>query len=157
MTKPRMRKRLGATNTAILNGEVDLKEWDEEELIRGRPRDKRGTFRGRPPTLLPREVYAELRHRTLTEFHEKVRANVLPAMDALAAMALGELEPDPARIKAIQEIINRFAGKAPERVDVAVTEVKPWEIALQGIARDAGDDDHEIIDAEVLDDDDEPW
>lgn len=139
-----------------MNGQVDLREWDEEELIRGRPRDKNGTFRGRPPTLMPRQVYDELRRRTLTEFHEKVRSNVLPAMDALAAMARGEEDADPARIKAIQEIINRFAGKAPEHVTMDVqVEEKPWERAIAAsIVRDVPDEDEEdVIDADIVEDD----
>ena len=150
----RLRIRPGASTSAVLRGEVDVSEWDNEELIRGRRRGRDGTFRGRAPSIIPRELFDELRRRTMTEVHEEVRRAALPAAALLGQMVRGEVEPDPTQLRAVQEVLDRFIGKAPQHVEIDVA-VKPWEEALAGgVVRDIemqpGDDDRTYEDA-VLD------
>lgn len=49
-----------------------LEEWDEEELARGRPRDKNGKFTGRAPTWVSREMHEAIVGR----FKEVVKTNM---------------------------------------------------------------------------------
>lgn len=143
---------------AIANGEVDdVSEWDEEELKRGQRRARDGTFRGRPGKLVPRRVYDELRRRTANEFHEMVRQELVPAMQVVVDMAKGQTDPDPTRLKAAQEIINRFAGKAPEKVEITHHGTPAYEeVLLAGIVRDLPPDD-DVVDAELVTPDDDEW
>lgn len=156
---PRPTIRPGASTTAVLRGEVDLEDWDDEEIKRGRRRNKHGTFNGRPPSVIPRQVYDELRRRTAQDFEEMVRQELLPVTEVIIEMAKGERPADPTQLKAAQEIVNRYAGKPPENINLSGTVTqKPWERAIEaGIVRDADSDDGEVIDAEVVDDGDQPW
>lgn len=154
-------RRLSEPTTAVLENRIDVSTWDEEELIRGRPRDKNGHFRGRPPTLLPRELYDELRRRTLTEYEEHVRQALIPAIKALREIAEGNADPDTAavQVRAIQEILNRAVGKPKERVEIS-HEIKPWERTVARV-RSRTDPDPlptgEIVDVTAVDPDDEPF
>jgi hypothetical protein len=47
---PRRTVNVGLRNAAIMNGEEDLSVWDDEELKRGRGRDKHGGWRGSTPS-----------------------------------------------------------------------------------------------------------
>lgn len=135
---------------AAIKGETDLTSWDREELIRGRRRDRHGYFTGRPPTVMPRNVYLELRRRTMAEVYEEVRSQAIPAAQALGRILSGEEEPDPTRLRAIQEVLNRFIGKPPERVEMSSTDARPYEELLDDIERDL-DPDEEMIDVEFID------
>jgi hypothetical protein len=48
----------------ILEGIEDLTAWDNEELLRGQRRDRRGNFTGVPPKVVPQAVHAERVRRT---------------------------------------------------------------------------------------------
>lgn len=148
------RVRVGPSTKAIMEGEVDVSQFDDEELRRGRQRDRNGQFRGKPSTVVPRAVYEELRRRTVTEFYEMVRQELMPSMEVVVAMAKGEIPADPTRLKAAENIVNRFVGKVPETVNLNAIEKKPWEDAIEaGITYDVQRDE-DVIDAKA---DDEPW
>src|SRR4051794_20110709 len=40
-----------------------IEQWDAEELAKGRPRAVDGTFKGRPPTWVTRELYEQAMSR----------------------------------------------------------------------------------------------
>ncbi len=61
----------------------DVSTWDDEELFRGRRRAVDGSFRGREPRVLPREVHLELQRRMLMDGATKLRRMVLPALTPL--------------------------------------------------------------------------
>ena len=124
------RIRLGRSNLAILNGDEDLTHWDEEELRRGRRRDKNGRWVGRDPIVVPKAIHNELVRRTLSEGNLRMNDNLYDAVDLL-----GTVVRDPAadyrdRITAAKIIVDRVMGKTPERIDVSVGLKAKWEDAL---------------------------
>lgn len=84
--RARARRKQIAVEEALEALHKPLVEWDDEELARGRPRAKDGTFKGRTPEWINRKVHEEAVRR----FQEIVRRdmNVL-TVDALKK--LGEL------------------------------------------------------------------
>ena len=149
----RPRVRPGEHTAAILRGEVDVTAWDDEELRRGRRRNKHGTFYGRrsqaraPPGLRR----ATAAHRNRVRGDGPARAG--PGDAGRGGHGQGQGRPGPPRLKVAQEIINRFAGKAPERVDITHHGERAYEQVLRGgIVRDLPDDE-DVVDAELVEDD----
>lgn len=143
------RVRIGKTSQAILNGDEDLSIWTDEELRRGQRKSKRGIWEGRPPAIVPKALHDELVKRTLDEAQQLMRDNLLEAVRVLTALVADSSVEPKDRIKAVEIVMNRVMGKAPDKVEVS-GEMKPWEVVLQGgIIRDtAEDDDEEIEDDE---------
>lgn len=49
----RMRLTVSRHTGDILDGVVDLSEWDDEEIFRGQRRSPNGRFQGKPPIVVP--------------------------------------------------------------------------------------------------------
>lgn len=171
-------------SAAILNGEVDISQWDDEELAYGRRRDKNERFSGKPPVLIPTECVRELNRRKLFETNSIIRNACTDAATYLAAVTRGEETPVAGRIKATEIILDRFMGKPKERIEMEHDIKEPaWigvmrrALSIDGqpvsehpITRDAVaasytrpipatsravEEDDGIIDAELVEDDDE--
>jgi len=141
--------RVGARNTAILIGEDDLSDWDEEELRRGQRRDKNGRFQGQPPKVVPKAIHDELVRRTLAKAEELMRENLYTAIEALVEIITGQDTEDRDKLKAIDMIMNRVMGKTPDRIQFSGA-MKPWEIALRKGIVSTDDDVLDIDDADVV-------
>jgi hypothetical protein len=148
--------RLGITMTNILVGNEDLSTWDVEELRHGRRRDKNGKFQGRPPTLLPRNLFEELAKRLFGEAQQKLLDMLMPALDALEAIIDGEdiSKEDAIRLKAIESVMNRVLGKQPDTVVAAGADKKYQRIERTTIDRDLGDydDESQVLEATYVED-----
>jgi hypothetical protein len=141
---------VGKTNLAIYNGQVDLTEWSEEELVRGQRRSKRGTWEGRPPKVVPKAVHDELVRRKLSQAYELMRDNVVKATGVLIEIATDKEVDAAVRLKAVDMIQNRVMGRAPERVALSI-EPEPWLIALRaGVVSIGADPPADIEDAELV-------
>lgn len=148
------RVHVGESNRRILAGEDDVASWDDEELWRGRRRDKRGTFKGRDPSLVPVGVHRELNRRKFGEqAYEVSKDSVVEAVEYQVEV-LRDPDADPAlRMRAAENIIDRVLGKATERSQVEVSVNRsPWEEAIVAglIGTDA-----QVIDVEPVEEDDE--
>ncbi|GGI09785.1 hypothetical protein [Egicoccus halophilus] len=141
---------VGGVNAAILKGEEDVGEWDEEELWRGRRRDTAGTFRGRPPTVVPFEVHQELNRRKLDEALEVCRSSVVDAVKLWQELVADHEADMKYRLEAARQIADRVLGKPVDRTQVEVSlRPEPWreaiEVAVVGSMAD-------VIDVEPEDD-----
>lgn len=115
MTKPVY---VGKTNRAILDGEVDLSIWSEEELVRGQRKSASGRWQGSRPKVVPTLLHDELVKRKMTKAYELLSESVLDAVQVLVDVARDK-EADPnVRIKAATEILNRTVGKPKENVQL---------------------------------------
>ena len=129
---------------AILQGEMDLSAWSEEELIRGQRRSRRGTWEGRPPKLVPKAIHDELVRRKMGEAFDLMRDNVVKATEVLIEIA-EDKEVDPAvRLRAVGMIHDRVLGKSKERVELALAP-DPFLETIDAITVVWGD---EVIDVE---------
>lgn len=161
--------RLSPTNTQALVDRVDFREWDDEELARGRRRDKNGTFRGRDPKLVPSGAGKELARRKTIEANQYIAEQAPKLAEALVGIALDDLMDEKARVSAIKEAFEHILPKASANNVNITMEVKPWEEALKGAVVVVDNDDggdaqpaltggdtegEDIVDAEVLDEED---
>lgn len=146
------RVRLGQRNLAILRGEEELADWDEEELIRGQRRDKNGGWVGRPPKVVPRALHDELVRRKLSEGYQLLATNLVKAVEALGQI-VGDPEADAnARVKAATVIIERVMGKTPQPIVLAGMNEPKYMQVLRGHVRTIRTPPVLAIEAEVVDD-----
>jgi hypothetical protein len=139
---------VGRTNQAILAGELDLSEWDDEELLRGQRKSKNGKFHGRPPKVVPMAVHHELVRRRISRADEILDETLELACLLLKQVIVDNDAPYADRIKAAGMVMDRVMGKAPDKVEIKSD--APWLIALQaGIVR-IGQAEGEVVDAD-------PW
>lgn len=124
--------RVGQSTAAILAGDEDVSQWDDEELIRGQRRNKNGRWGGRPPKVVPTAVHKELTRRRMSEAYRLLQSNLVEATNVLIDLATDPDVESSVRLKAATTIMERVMGKTPERVELSAVERKPWEDAVQG-------------------------
>jgi len=157
--------RLSRSSTDILDGNPS--EWTDEELLRGQRKSRRGRWEGRAPQVVPMAVHQELIRRRYFQGEAEIREAVVPAAQYIAAVVKGDEEANAARLKACEMVLERFFGKPRQHIDLDVTKTEaPWQqalnLAIVGTLEQASQRelDDEIVDAEVVDPDDEiidPW
>lgn len=146
---------VGRTNAAILDGEDDLSDWDDEELMRGRRRADDGTFRGGPPTVVPKSLHDELCRRKFQEAYATLYERLAEVSARAARIALGEETATAAEMKAIEQVFDRTLGKPTERVNVTSQE-EPWMAAIRQVVVVPEEDD-DVIDVEAVEEDEQLW
>lgn len=119
---------------ALLDGSLDVADLDEEELARGYPRAEDGSFRGRP-TVIPTAVHQRIQRELFARAGEKLRTNLLGAVEAMTDIATDKEQDAATRMKAAQWVVERIMGKTP---DVQVNmEEKRYEKLLSEMDRGA--------------------
>lgn len=121
--------RLSKTATRIMTGQEDVREWDNEEIRRGRRHDKNGGWRGRDPIVVPMALHQEAIRRTFEEAQEIMREGLVPAVRYLAGVIEDEDVEAKDRLKAVQMLLDRVLGKPLERVEIK-GDPDPWEDAV---------------------------
>ena len=138
----------------------------DEELVRGRLRDKNGNFTGAPPSWVPREFHRACVRELLRRGQELWREHYLDAIAAMTNIATDPRADPKDRIKAATFVIERIEGKVPERLEITAEE--PWQAVISEIVADVPDEAitrarhgveqaQQIIDAEIVEEhEDEP-
>ena len=142
----------------FMRGEITVRDLDDEELKRGRFRDSDGKFRGRSASLIPAEFHEEVMRRMLERGTEKIQHDFLSAIETVVDVMKNSTD-DVVRLRAANVVIERYAGKTADKVDLTVA-VKPWEQTLKGIMKAPPPELLQlgmVVDAEIVEDeDDEP-
>ncbi len=128
----------------LLDGDIDVEDLDDEEVMRGRTRDKNGGFTGRPPKTFPRAIHDALHREYITRMNAlwKEAAEVGPAV--LLEIATNKRASADARVKAAVYLTERVMGKVPDKVEQTVM-LKPFEDDIAGLLVDVDDDNvHQI-------------
>lgn len=142
----RARVRLGKRWTEILvaikRGEYTWQEFveglDEEELARGQLKDAKGGFRGRAPTLVPREFHLACQREQQRRFEEIFSSDVLEIARQYVALAKDAgLKPET-KAKMMQYAMERIFGGIPK--DVRVSQAAPWEQVLVNVVANEADE-----------------
>lgn len=142
--------RVGKSVADVLEKPESLKEWDDEELLRGQKRAKNGKFVGQPPKIIPTEIFHELSKRKLSFAKQQMSYSLEAAVKTLTDI-LQDQKADPnVRLKAVGMIFDRAWGKPKETVEITGDEA-PWMKTLR--VSIVTDSNAEIIDAELVDDD----
>lgn len=126
--------RLGGRYAAFIRGEITIDDLDEEELARGRLRDKNGQFNGRAPKVIPAAFLEGVRQR-----HQRVMEQRIKYGADMALKVMFELMSDPnvesnVRLNAAKEWVNRHQGKVPDKIIHA--EEDPFEALYREILAD---------------------
>lgn len=108
---------------------LDLEDWDDEELIRGYRRNRNGKF-GVAPKYIPRELQQEAFRRLIARGDRTMKGAYVKSINKLVDLAQNA-DSEKVRLDAIKTVLERVAGKVPDKVLVAREE--PWE----GILADA--------------------
>lgn len=110
-----------------------IAEWDDEELARGYRRAPDGTFRGRPPNIIPRECHIELQRRYRDKAASFFAEHAEEMAEVLWKIAMNPEQDGRARVAAANSMLDRAIGKpdSKQTVDVTVHEPK-FVAALQG-------------------------
>ncbi len=150
---------LGKSNTALIRGDDDVRQWDDEELLRGSRRSSKGDFRGRPPAVVPKAVHDEMVRRKMQEAHDLLRDNLVAAVQVFAEIATDK-EVDPAvRLKAAEKIVERVLGKVPDSLLLTEDREPSWaqtirasmiQAIIPGEHRDAIPADHEDVTEDIV-------
>jgi hypothetical protein len=139
-----------------------------EELVRGRLRDSKGGFTGRPPAWVPHEFHRACMRELMKRGKELWQVNYLAAIEAMTQVATGKVKGATVgdRIKAATFVIERLEGKTPDVVVVA--EQSPWQGIIEDIVAQVPDEQiqaaknarngligselGDIVDAEIVED-----
>ena len=116
-----------------------VEEWDAEELARGRPKDRRGKFSGRPPKWLTRELHEEAMTRFRQVIRDGMNANTNIALETIKnIMENDETDEDGrprvsanAKLDAAKFLIDHALGKPKQRVESDIN------VKLQGMLASA--------------------
>lgn len=136
---------LGRTNLALLRGDQDVRQWSDEELKRGRRRDKNGRWVGRPPKVVPKLVHDEMVRRKLAKGYELLADNVEAAVAVLAEVAQDKSVDPGVRVKAATTILDRAMPRLQTTAHT-LHEAEKWEVALRGGIRSLASIRGEAID-----------
>lgn len=141
-TKVRVSGRFAEAMRDIKDGKMTMKEFvaalDPEELARGQMRADDGTFRGAPPKWVPAELHQACVRELMARGDQIWKGAYIDAIKTFQSIASNEAIEPKDRLKAAQYVIERIAGKTPERVELSV--VDPWEALIGGIVAEAEDE-----------------
>jgi hypothetical protein len=146
----------GKAVSAVLTGADELSGWDEEELIRGQRRNKRGKFTGSKPKIVPKALHDELVKRKMTKAYDLLNESIYDAVAILIDIAKDTRTEDGVRLKAVKEILDRTIGKTPINVQIEPSRMSEAFQAMLIPEEPSAlpqRSTHDILDAEVVDDD----
>lgn len=142
-----------------------IDEWDIEELARGRPRAKDGSFRGVTPTWVTAAVAQEARKRLHSEAFSKMVAHADTAIRIVADLMISEEVDDKGKpivdartkLDAAKFVIEHILGKPKAVVEVEASDFTKQAIAAAIVLDDGQPEDHFVLegDFEVNDDEEE--
>jgi hypothetical protein len=129
-----------AVNDGVFTWDEFVETLDDTEIARGQLKDKAGRFRGRPPTMVPRAFFDACQKVLVKRARSEYEKAYLEAIKAMTTIAKGEeLGAKPAdKIKAAQFIIERLEGKAPEKLEVKIS--NPFEDMISGAIAEVSED-----------------
>lgn len=139
-----------------------------EELVRGRLKDRKGGFTGRPPAWVPHEFHRACMRELMRRGKELWQTNYLVAIETMTDIAAGKVKGASARdrLSAAQFVVERLEGKTPDIIQVV--EDSPWKMVIDDIVAQVPDEQVEaarrarngligqeladVVDAEIVED-----
>lgn len=146
-----------------------LEEWDAEELARGRTRDKNGTFSGRAPKWMTREMHEQAMEQFKTLVASEVRAHTFKAAEVFGQLLENDevdekgrpVVPPGVKADVAKFLYEHLVGKPKQPISADIN------VKLQGILANVMVDatgeassthraiEADIVDAEIVDDDED--
>jgi len=139
MSKKQIRAR-ARRGQKITEAELDLlykpiDEWDEEELARGRPRAADGTFRGKSPSWITREMHEAAMGRFKDIVQGRMREETVTALSVVHGILTSDDVDEKGRalvgagtkLDAAKFLIEHIVGKPTQRTETDIS------VKLQGL------------------------
>ena len=112
-----------------------VEEWDEEELARGRPRAADGTFRGKSPSWITREMHETAMSRFKNIVEGRMREETVTALSVVHSILTSEDTDEKDRplvgagtkLDAAKFLIEHAIGKPLQRTETDIS------VKLQGL------------------------
>lgn len=123
--------RVSGPTARVIAGVDSLDDWDEEELERGRRRDKNGGWTGKPTRLVPTDVHKELIRRKLKEATELLKTAAPEAVRVLMTIMDDTLADASTRVQACKIVLDRAFGPVGHAIDLNI-KTPLWVEALKG-------------------------
>lgn len=121
----------------LMDGTLSVEDLDDQECVRGQLRAADGTFRGRPPKAVPRELYLKMQSEAAKRWENKLKGLVDLSIEALEKLVLTG-RSEMVRYQASVYLLERTMGKVPDKVQISA-EVKRWEDVASHILVDLGE------------------
>lgn len=105
-----------------------IEEWDVEELARGRPRDKNGGWKGRPPSWITRQMHENILGQFSKVLKGKMNVRAITALKVMTtAMENDDVDPRgrpivpwSVRLDAAKFLLEHVVGKPTVHVEADV-------------------------------------
>lgn len=133
---------------ALMAGEINVEDLDEDELARGMCRNLNGEFPKKIPNMVPKAMYDRMTRELFERSDQKLREGLVDAVESLVEM-IGDKEVDAStRLKATTWMFERLRGKVPDVVQI--TQEKPFEQVLTHIHRGPRTRVEEVVEGELV-------
>lgn len=112
-----------------MSGELTPEMLTDEEVAKGRLMDADGHFRGRPPSMIPRELAIAFRTESQKRLMQWFQEQVPLAQKATQELLMSRhLAPgDATRLRAAEGIFERVVGKVGNETHITVDKGKTFE------------------------------
>lgn len=110
----------------LLDGKISIEDLSDEEIFSGKIRAADGTMKGRPSDVIPRKFYNEAIAELMKRFQDRVNEQLEPMLKVLEELATNPRVSADARYKSAVYLIERAAGKVPEKQEMKV-QLNKWE------------------------------
>lgn len=106
-----------------------LEEWDDEELARGRPRAKDGSFKGATPSYISRRLHEEIMRRFQEIVKGGMNAHTVKALEVLGQILENDdldekgrpMIPAGVKLDCSKFLIEHVVGKPTQRQEVDIS------------------------------------
>lgn len=139
-----------------------IEEWDMEELARGRPRNRAGTFTGPNPSWLTPLLIKEAKDRLRVLTRDEIAVFSGDAVRTIHRLITSEDVDDDGKpivsaavkLNAATYLLDQTIGKATNPVEVTGN-VQLQHLMASVLVNEDGTESHPVINGEVVEDDDE--
>lgn len=133
--RARRKQKVADVDIAMLYDDYPISEWDAEELARGRPRAKDGSFKGATPRWINRAVHEQIVKRFEEIVREEMNEHTVSALKIIGLLLENEEEDHKGRpvvsagtkLDAAKFLIEHVVGKPKQRMETDIS------VKLQGI------------------------
>lgn len=126
--------RLRGRYAEFLAGKITVEDLDDEELAQGRLKSVDGSFRGRPPAVIPTEMVQAMRREWLKRANARLAEALLEKGIGTLVELAGSAFDEGVRLRAADKLIERTMGKVPDKIEVAAED--PVETLFRKILND---------------------
>lgn len=143
-----------------------IEEWDQEELARGRPRDKLGGFRGKSPEWVNRAVHEQIVKQFETIVRTEMNVHTVKALTVLEHILDDDstdhkgrpLVAASTKLDAAKFLVEHILGKPKQRMETDISVKLQGLLGVAMVNPEPGGNGFALtqgyMDAEVIEDDD---